>query len=195
MGWEWVIILDYRQLINRLNKAVRDANTRIRQLQQYNIMSPALYDHIKSGKPFSTIDIGNREFITGNEIRNIRNEYYRVSAFLKRTTSTIEGAENFKNELVSRLGVEIDYDMLWDVMEEAPVTQVLEMHYANYKGVRVQRRVAKIIKKAKAKGLQGNEFIEYISNELQRQSFRDVKRNRGANVWKEIADENNKHRR
>ena len=195
MACKQVMKVDYRQLINRLNKAVRDANTRIRQLQQYNIMSPALYDHIKSGKPFSTIDIGDREFITGSEIRNIRNEYYRVSAFLKRTTSTIEGAETFKNELSSRLGVEIDYDMLWDVMEEAPVSQVIELYYANYKGVRVQRRVAKIIKKAKAKGLQGNEFIEYISNELQRQSFRDVKRNRGANIWKEIVDENTKKRK
>lgn len=182
--------MDYRQLINRLNKAVTDANKRIAQLQKYNMMSPALYDHLKSGKPFSTVDIGDRDFLTGAEMRNIRNEYYRVASFLKRSTSTIEGAENFKNELVDRLGVYIDYDLLWDVMQEAPVSQVLEMYYANYKGTRVQRRVAKIINKAKAKGLQGKDFIEYISNELQRQSFRDIKRNRGVNIWKKIYDEN-----
>lgn len=184
--------MDYRQLIKRLNKAVEDANDRIRQLQEFNIMSPALYDHIKSGKPFSTIDIGDRDFLTGKEMRDIRNEYYRVSAFLKRDSSTVEGARDFKAGLEGRLGVSIDYGTLWEVMSSAPVSQVLEIYYANYKGTRVQRRVAKIIKKAKSKGLKGSEFTQYVGDELARRNMRDLKRSGRTNIWKKIAEENNR---
>lgn len=184
--------MNYRQLIKRLNKAVEDANARIRQLQEFNMMSPALYDHIKSGKPFSTVDIGDRDFLTGKEMRDIRNEYYRVSAFLKRESSTIEGAKDFKEGFEDRLGVSIDYDTLWDVMSAAPVSQVIEIYYANYKGTRVQRRVATIINKAKAKGLKGTEFIQYVSEELVRRNLREVKRSGGRNIWKEIFEENNR---